>query len=74
MQDITNKSLTEIVDLIKKKEIKSEEVTNAYINNVKKEKSLTHLLQNLLIMLLQNQKILMHNQTMKYCYPEYLWQ
>jgi len=40
MSDITNKSLTEIVDLIKKKEIKSEEVTNAYINNVKKGKKL----------------------------------
>jgi aspartyl-tRNA(Asn)/glutamyl-tRNA(Gln) amidotransferase subunit A len=40
MSDITNKSLTEIVDLIKKKKIKSEEVTNAYINNVKKGKKL----------------------------------
>jgi len=40
MSDITNKSLTEIVDLIKKKEIKSEEVTNAYINNAKKGKKL----------------------------------
>ena len=40
MTDITNNSLTEIVDLIKKKEIKSEEVTNAYINNVKKGKKL----------------------------------
>ena len=40
MSDITNKNLTEIVDLIKKKEIKSEEVTNAYINNIKKGKKL----------------------------------
>ena len=40
MTDITNNSLTKIVDLIKKKEIKSEEVTNAYINNVKKGKKL----------------------------------
>jgi aspartyl-tRNA(Asn)/glutamyl-tRNA(Gln) amidotransferase subunit A len=40
MSDITNNSLTEIVDLIKKKEIKSEEVTNAYISNVKKGKKL----------------------------------
>jgi len=40
MSDITNKSLTETVDLIKKKEIKSEEVTNAYINNAKKGKKL----------------------------------
>jgi aspartyl-tRNA(Asn)/glutamyl-tRNA(Gln) amidotransferase subunit A len=40
MTDITNKSLTEIVDLIKKKEIKSEEVTSAYINNIKRGKKL----------------------------------
>jgi aspartyl-tRNA(Asn)/glutamyl-tRNA(Gln) amidotransferase subunit A len=40
MLDITNNSLTEIVDLIKKKKIKSEEVTNAYINNIKKGKKL----------------------------------
>ena len=40
MSDITNKSLTEIVDLIKKKEIKSEEVTSCYINNIKKGKKL----------------------------------
>ena len=40
MPDITNNSLTEIVELIKKKEIKSEEVTTAYINNIKKGKKL----------------------------------
>jgi aspartyl-tRNA(Asn)/glutamyl-tRNA(Gln) amidotransferase subunit A len=40
MLDLTNSSLTELIDLIKKKEIKSEEVTNAYINNVKKGKKL----------------------------------
>ena len=40
MTEITNNSLTEIVDLIKKKEVKSEEVTNAYINNIKKGKKL----------------------------------
>jgi len=40
MTDITNNSLTEIVDLIKKKEVKSEEVTNAYISNIKKGKKL----------------------------------
>jgi aspartyl-tRNA(Asn)/glutamyl-tRNA(Gln) amidotransferase subunit A len=40
MSDITNNSLTEIVNLIKKKEVKSEEVTNAYINNIKKGKKL----------------------------------
>ena len=40
MSDITSKSLTEIVDLIKKKEIKSVEVTSAYIDNIKKGKKL----------------------------------
>ena len=40
MSYITNKSLTEIINLIKKKEIKSEEVTNAYIDNIKKGKKL----------------------------------
>jgi len=40
MTDITNNSLTEIINLIKKKDIKSEEVTNAYINNIKKGKKL----------------------------------
>jgi aspartyl-tRNA(Asn)/glutamyl-tRNA(Gln) amidotransferase subunit A len=40
MTDITNNSLTKIVDLLKKKEIKSEEVTKAYIENIKKGKKL----------------------------------
>jgi aspartyl-tRNA(Asn)/glutamyl-tRNA(Gln) amidotransferase subunit A len=40
MSDITNNSLTETVDLIKKKEIKSEEVTKAYINNITKGRKL----------------------------------
>jgi aspartyl-tRNA(Asn)/glutamyl-tRNA(Gln) amidotransferase subunit A len=40
MEDLTNTSLTELANLIKKKEIKSEEVTNAYIDNVKKGKKL----------------------------------
>jgi aspartyl-tRNA(Asn)/glutamyl-tRNA(Gln) amidotransferase subunit A len=40
MSDITNNSLSRIVDLIKKKEIKSEEVTKSYINNIKKGKKL----------------------------------
>ena len=40
MSDITKKSLTEIVNLIKKKEIKSEELTLAYVQNIKKGKKL----------------------------------
>ena len=38
MSEITKKNLTEIVNLIKKKEIKSEEVTASFINNIKKDK------------------------------------
>ena len=45
MSDITKKALTEIVNLIKKKEIKSEEVTISFIDNIKKDKKLNSLLQ-----------------------------
>jgi aspartyl-tRNA(Asn)/glutamyl-tRNA(Gln) amidotransferase subunit A len=40
MKDITKKSLTEIVRLIKKKEIKSEEITQSFIKNINKDKKL----------------------------------
>ncbi len=40
MTDITKKSLSEIIKAIKAKEISSEEVTSAYINNIKKSKKL----------------------------------
>ncbi len=40
MTDITKKSLTEIVNLIKKKEIKSEELTQSFIKNINKDKKL----------------------------------
>ncbi len=40
MTDIINKNLVEIVNLIKKKEIKSFEVTEAFINNIDKDKRL----------------------------------
>ena len=46
MPDITKKSLSEIVNLIKKKEIKSEEVTSSYINNIKKDKKLNSFITN----------------------------
>ena len=45
MSDITKKSLTEIINLIKKKEIKSEELTASFIDNIKKDKKLNSLLQ-----------------------------
>jgi aspartyl-tRNA(Asn)/glutamyl-tRNA(Gln) amidotransferase subunit A len=40
MSEITNKSLTEITKLIKKKEIKSLEVTESFVNNINKDKKL----------------------------------
>ena len=40
MSDISKKSLTEIVRLIKKKEIKSEEVTQSFIKNINNDKKL----------------------------------
>jgi len=40
MTDLTKNSLSENVNLIKKKEIKSEELTSAYVQNIKKGKKL----------------------------------
>ena len=40
MSDISKKSLTEIVRLIKKKEIKSEELTQSFIKNINNDKKL----------------------------------
>ena len=40
MSDLTKKSLTELVNLIKKKEIKSEELTKSFISNINKDKKL----------------------------------
>ncbi|MDA9624830.1 Asp-tRNA(Asn)/Glu-tRNA(Gln) amidotransferase subunit GatA [Candidatus Pelagibacter bacterium] len=46
MSNITKKSLSEIVNLIKKKEIKSEEVTVSYIDNIEKDKKLNSFITN----------------------------
>ena len=46
MPDLTKKSLTEIVSLIKKKEIKSEEVTNLFIKNIENDKKLNSFITN----------------------------
>ena len=40
MSELTKKSLTEIANLIKKKEIKSEELTQSFIKNIEKDKKL----------------------------------
>jgi aspartyl-tRNA(Asn)/glutamyl-tRNA(Gln) amidotransferase subunit A len=46
MSDISKKSLTEIVNLIKKKDIKSVEVTTSFIDNIKKDKKLNSFITN----------------------------
>ena len=46
MTDITKKSLTEIVRLIKKKEIKSEELTQYFIKNINNDKKLNSFITN----------------------------
>jgi len=46
MPDITKKSLTEIVRLIKKKEIKSEELTQSFIKNINNDKKLNSFITN----------------------------
>jgi len=46
MSDITKKSLTEIVRLIKKKEIKSEELTQSFIKNINNDKKLNSFITN----------------------------
>jgi len=46
MTDISKKSLTEIVGLIKKKEIKSEEVTKSFIKNINSGKKLNSFITN----------------------------
>ena len=40
MLDITKKSLTEIVNLVKNKELKSEEIVQSYVKNINKDKKL----------------------------------
>ena len=40
MSEIIKKDLSEIIELIKKKEIKSEELTNLYIDKVNKKKKI----------------------------------
>ena len=56
MTDITNNSLTEIVYLIKKKEIKSEELTLAYIQNIKKGKKLNSFITECFDLAMSNAK------------------
>ena len=46
MSDITKKSLTEIIKIVKKKEIKSEELTQSFIKNIDNDKKLNSFITN----------------------------
>ena len=46
MTDISKKTLTEIVGLIKKKELKSEELTQSFIKNINNGKKLNSFITN----------------------------
>ena len=48
MSNLSKKNLTEIVKLIKKKEIKSEELTQSFVKNINNDKKL-NLLHQLLM-------------------------
>ena len=56
MSDLTKNSLSENVNLIKKKEIKSEELTLAYIQNIKKGKKLNSFITECFDLAMSNAK------------------
>ena len=62
MSEIVKKNLSEIIDLIKKKEIKSEELANLYIDKVNKSKKLNSYITTCFEHTIQNQKSLIKNQ------------
>ena len=56
MTDLTKNNLLENVNLIKKKEIKSEELTLAYIQNIKKGKKLNSFITECFDLAMSNAK------------------
>ena len=56
MSDITKKSLVELVDLIKKKEIKSEELTQSFIKNINADQKLNAYITNCSDQAIENSK------------------
>ena len=56
MLNISKKSLTEIVRLIKKKELKSEELTQSFIKNINNDKKLNSFITNCCDKALNNAK------------------
>ena len=72
MSEIIKKNLSEIIELIKKKEIKSEELAQLYIDEANKSKNLIHLLPLVLRTLLKKQKNLIKNQIQHHCSQAFL--
>ena len=69
MSEITKKSLTEIVGLIKKKEIKSEELTTSFIENIDKGKKLNSFITNCSEQALDKAKIFDKNPDLQTLLP-----
>ena len=69
MSDITKKNLTEIVKLIKNKEVKSFDVTNAFINNIKKDKKLNSIITKCFESALENAKSFDNNPNFEVLLP-----
>ena len=69
MSDITKKSLTEIIRLIKKKEIKSVEVTTSFIDNIKNGKKLNSFITNCNEQALEKAKIFDKNPKLDQLLP-----
>ena len=71
MSEIIKKDLSEIIDLIRKKEIKSEELANLYIDKVNKSKKLNSYILLVLNTLSKNQKNSIKNQILTYYFQEF---
>ncbi len=69
MQDITKKSLTEIVNLVKKKELKSEEIVHSYVTNINKDKKLNSFITKCLDSALSKAKIFDKNPNLDTLLP-----
>ena len=71
MSEIIKKNLSEIIDLIKKKEIKSEELANLYINKLNKSKKLNSYITTCFEYTAQKAKELIKNRILILCSLEF---
>ena len=72
MSNITNQSLSEILESIKSKKISSLELTQAYIKNIENAKKLNAFVTTTFDQALENAKNLITNQIMNNFLAEYL--